>query len=82
MPNPTDHTADIATDHTADIAAEGAQRSAARRPGPAAVVGLDVTHWECKVYYTETVRSLYPFPVTMKKKRVQTVYLDTVAPAK
>lgn len=33
-------------------------------------------HWECKVYYTETIQSGYPFPQSTKKKRVQVVYID------
>jgi RNA polymerase sigma factor (sigma-70 family) len=33
-------------------------------------------HWECTVYYTETIRSDYPFPQSTKKKRVQVVYID------
>ena len=33
-------------------------------------------HWECVVYYTETVQSSYPFPTYIKKKRVQVVYID------
>lgn len=33
-------------------------------------------HWECVVYYTETVQSSYPFPTYIKKRRVQVVYID------
>jgi hypothetical protein len=33
-------------------------------------------HWECVVYYTETVRSSYPFPTFIKKRRVQVIYID------
>jgi RNA polymerase sigma factor (sigma-70 family) len=33
-------------------------------------------HWECTVYYTETVQGDYPFPVKLKKQRVQVVYID------
>jgi hypothetical protein len=33
-------------------------------------------HWECVVYYTETIQSDYPFPCYTKKKRVQVVYID------
>jgi hypothetical protein len=33
-------------------------------------------HWECVVYYTETVQSSYPFPTYVKKKRVQVLYID------
>ena len=33
-------------------------------------------HWECTVYYTETIRSEYPFPQTTRKKRVEVVSID------
>ncbi|MBM3983026.1 MAG: hypothetical protein FJ304_22685 [Planctomycetes bacterium] len=33
-------------------------------------------HWECVIYYTETVQSDYPFPVYIKKPRVQVIYID------
>ena len=33
-------------------------------------------HWECVIYYTETVQSDYPFPVKVKKQRVQVIYID------
>jgi hypothetical protein len=33
-------------------------------------------HWECVVYYTETIQSDYPFPCYTKKNRVQVVYID------
>jgi hypothetical protein len=33
-------------------------------------------HWKCTVYYTETVESGYPFPVRIKRPRVQVVYID------
>ncbi len=33
-------------------------------------------HWECVVYFTETVQSDYPFPVKAKKRRVQVIYID------
>ncbi len=33
-------------------------------------------HWECVIYYTETVQSSYPFPTYIKKRRVQVVYID------
>lgn len=33
-------------------------------------------HWECIVYYTETIQSDYPFPTYIKKPRVQVVYID------
>jgi hypothetical protein len=33
-------------------------------------------HWECVIYYTETVESDYPFPCKVKKQRTQVVYID------
>ena len=33
-------------------------------------------HWECVVYYTETVQSSYPFPTYVKKRRTQVLYID------
>ena len=33
-------------------------------------------HWECAVYYNETVQSSYPFPTYVRKARVQVVYID------
>lgn len=33
-------------------------------------------HWECVVYYTELCQSDYPFPVYVKKPRVQVIYID------
>lgn len=33
-------------------------------------------HWECVVYYTETVQSDYPFPQFTKRNRVQVIYID------
>jgi hypothetical protein len=33
-------------------------------------------HWKCTVYYTETVESGYPFPVRIRRPRVQVVYID------
>jgi hypothetical protein len=33
-------------------------------------------HWECVVYYTETIMSSYPFPTYLRKRRVQVVYID------
>ena len=33
-------------------------------------------HWKCTVYYTETVQSDYPFPVKLKKRRIQVIYID------
>jgi hypothetical protein len=33
-------------------------------------------HWECVIYYNELVQSDYPFPVYVKKPRVQVIYID------
>ena len=33
-------------------------------------------HWECGIYYTETIQSSYPNPVFVRKARVQVVYID------
>ena len=33
-------------------------------------------HWECVVYYNETIQSAQPFPVFIKKPRVQVMYID------
>ena len=33
-------------------------------------------HWECAVYYTETIQSAWPFPTYISKPRVQVVYID------
>ena len=33
-------------------------------------------HWKCTVYYTETVQSSEPFPVKIKKRRVEVIYID------
>jgi hypothetical protein len=33
-------------------------------------------HWECVVYYNELVQSDYPFPVYLKRQRVQVIYID------
>ena len=33
-------------------------------------------HWECVIYYNELVQSDYPFPVYVKKARVQVIYID------
>ena len=33
-------------------------------------------HWECVIYYTETIQSDYPFPTYSKKQRVQVIYID------
>jgi hypothetical protein len=49
-------------------------------PAEVTVLGLSLpvvsTHWECSVYYTETVASEFPFPVKLSKPRVQVVYID------
>ena len=33
-------------------------------------------HWKCTIYYTETVQTDQPFPVKLKKHRVEVVYID------
>jgi hypothetical protein len=33
-------------------------------------------HWECIIYYTETIQTDYPFPFKCRKQRVQVVYID------
>jgi hypothetical protein len=33
-------------------------------------------HWECVIYYTQTIQSDYPFPVYKKKQRVEVIYID------
>jgi hypothetical protein len=33
-------------------------------------------HWECVIYYTETIQSAYPFPQYTKRNRVQVIYID------
>ena len=33
-------------------------------------------HWKCTIYYTETVQSDYPFPVKLKKRRIEVIYID------
>ncbi len=33
-------------------------------------------HWECVIYYVETVQSDYPFPSYTKRPRVQVLYID------
>lgn len=33
-------------------------------------------HWECVIYYNELCQSDYPFPVYVKKPRVQVIYID------
>jgi len=37
---------------------------------------LRVRHWECAVYYTETVEAAWPVPTLVRKPRVQVVYID------
>jgi hypothetical protein len=33
-------------------------------------------HWECVIYYTETIQSDYPYACYTKKKRVEVMYID------
>jgi hypothetical protein len=33
-------------------------------------------HYKCTVYFTETVETNYPFPVRVRKRRVEVVYID------
>ena len=33
-------------------------------------------HWECVIYYTETIQSDYPFPQKYRKRRVEVLYID------
>ena len=33
-------------------------------------------HWECIIYYQETIQSDYPFPTYIRKNRVQVIYID------
>jgi hypothetical protein len=33
-------------------------------------------HWKCTIYYTEIVQSSEPFPVKVKRHRVEVVYID------
>jgi hypothetical protein len=33
-------------------------------------------HWECTVYWTETVQSDYPFPTKIRKPRTQVIRID------
>lgn len=33
-------------------------------------------HYRCNIYYTETQESGYPFPFQIKRRRVETVYID------
>jgi RNA polymerase sigma factor (sigma-70 family) len=40
------------------------------------VARLRHQHWECTVYYTETVETAWPFPARVKTARAQVVYID------
>ena len=33
-------------------------------------------HWKCTIYFTETIQSDYPFPVKLKKQRIEVIYID------
>jgi hypothetical protein len=33
-------------------------------------------HYKCTIYFTETIESNYPFPVRLRKRRVEVVYID------
>ncbi len=33
-------------------------------------------HWECAIYYTETIESSHPYPIYLRKPRTQVVYID------
>jgi len=33
-------------------------------------------HWECGIYFNETIQSSYPFPTYVKNPKVQVVYID------
>src|ERR1051325_8673606 len=33
-------------------------------------------HWKCTIFYTETIDSSYPFPVRIKRRRAEVVYID------
>lgn len=37
-----------------------------------------VEQWDCTVYYTETLRSQYPFPLQLQKQRVERLRIDKV----
>jgi hypothetical protein len=39
----------------------------------------EVGHWECVVYYTETVEMSFPFQIRAAKKQVQVVFMEKVA---
>lgn len=43
---------------------------------------LTTSHWECAVYYSERLQTIFPIPITLKKNRVQVLYLDHVGMAK
>jgi hypothetical protein len=34
-------------------------------------------HWKCTIYWTETLESGYPFPVRLRRPRVEVIYMDT-----
>jgi hypothetical protein len=43
------------------------------------LIGLAQLHhcrWRCTVYFTETIQSDHPFPVKLKKRRVEVIYID------
>src|SRR5262249_24814787 len=33
-------------------------------------------HWKCTIYYTGTVQSGWPFPVQVKRRRTEVIYID------
>ena len=33
-------------------------------------------HWKCTITYLETIQSDYPFPVRLRKRRIEVVYID------
>ena len=33
-------------------------------------------HWECVIYYDELIQSEHPFPVYLKRAKVQVIYID------
>ncbi len=33
-------------------------------------------HWKCTMYYTETIDSSYPFPIRVKRRRAEVIYID------
>jgi hypothetical protein len=38
---------------------------------------LHHAHYKCTVYYNETISSSFPFPVVVKRPRIDVVYIDT-----